>query len=98
MDTLSDLLMTHDKIGLIVTQNCTVDSSLVNHIPYFHSTGCIASPACGERGSIWELCGRYTVSPAGMSAEPMGLQWSHDIKVCAHKNVMIAKIPTVGTC
>ena len=27
-----------------------------------------------------------------MLAEPMELQWSHDIKVRAHKNVMIAKI------
>ena len=32
--------------------------------------------------------GCSAVSPAGMSAEPMGLQWSHDIKVCVHKNVM----------
>ena len=27
--------------------------------------------------------------PAGISAEPMGLQWSHDIKVRVHKGVII---------
>ena len=29
------------------------------------------------------------MSPAGLLAEPMGLQWSHDIEVQVHKNVII---------
>ena len=59
----------------------------VNHTLLFNSAAlvhqCIASPAHGERGS--GNSGRSAVSPAGMSTEPMGLQWSHDIEVCVHK-------------
>ena len=54
---------------------------------YFHSAGCIASPVRGERGS--GNSGRSAMSPAGISAEPMGLQWSHDIEVGIHRNVII---------
>ena len=59
--------------------------SLVNQT-LFRSAGCIVDHQHAERGS--GNSGRYSASPAGMSAEPMALLWSHDIEVPVHKNVI----------
>ena len=59
--------------------------SLVNQT-LFRSAGCIVDHQHTERGS--GNSGRYSASPAGMSAEAMALLWSHDIEVVVHKNVI----------